>query len=418
MRTHFCVLSALNCHDAGPISLTYDEPDEAAELVQELTHEIAPRLEPDLSLAEVQTILEGTIQNFSDKWLDDYTGRKPYTHTWQDDNFYYTGVVIGREDFSSSKVELRRVENYNYDTGWWETLVIERENGKDVRIQELTHCGERKGLPFFCWERPYIYFKNWLRSSSMSIAKLDDAAFAERFFRVIDSDHDNCLHRHQSHALPCISYGEIEKTQYDGEIQELLRAARTGSTNIVTAIAAGLRGRDLWPALANDFGAWMITRPDIWPTLSLEPESSPCLMPLRPGSELTIFHTLPQELFLQILPLLPLHDLFSLQLLSHSVRTLVSPLLDETLWHHVHRGDFRWVLPVAEVKGEVKRANSVAMKWSPKALKDSALECVLDSKDFPFLSFIKKCLQDSDSMRNRQRLWGIAQQFQLLWEER
>ncbi|KAK6981153.1 hypothetical protein R3P38DRAFT_2578876, partial [Favolaschia claudopus] len=348
-------------------------------------------------------------------WLDDYTGRKPYN--CQEDNFYYTGVVIGREDFSSSKVEVRRVENYKYDTGWWETLVIEREDEEDVRIQELTACGERKGLPFFCWERPYIYFKNWLRSSSMSIATLDDAAFAERFFHVVDSDHGDCLHRYETpRALPCISYGGIEKTQYDGEIQELLRAARTGSTNIVAAIAAGFRGKDLWPALANDFGAWMITRPDIWPTASPEPDS-PCPMPLRSGSE-TILHTLPQELVLQILPLLPLHDLLSLQLLSHSVRALVSPLLDETLWHHVHSGSFRWVLPVAEVEGEVKRANSVAMKWSPSSLSDSALECVLDSKDFPFVSFIRKCVQGSDSMRNRRRLWGISQQFKLLWEKR
>ncbi|KAJ6557868.1 hypothetical protein B0H19DRAFT_1148827 [Mycena capillaripes] len=186
---------------------------------------------------------------------------------------------------------------------------------------------------------------------------------------------------------------------------------RVGCAKTVAAIAAGRRGDDLWPALATDFGAWMMTRPDLWPAKPLDPT---CHRVHIPTGEHSVFHDLPVEILLQILPLLSLVDLSSFQLLSRGISELVTPLLDEILWHHVHHGDFGWLLPVATVGGEVSRANAAAVEWyqRPKAARRG---CILDSKDFPFSRFIPECL-NSNSMRNRRRLWGIFKQFRALWE--
>ena len=62
--------------------------------------------------------------------------------------------------------------------------------------------------------------------------------------------------------LPCISYGGIEKTcpQYQDAFQE----ARSGSRWTAQGIQEGLRGKDLFPSLMRDFGAWMCMRPDMF----------------------------------------------------------------------------------------------------------------------------------------------------------
>ncbi|KAJ7872956.1 hypothetical protein B0H13DRAFT_2669335 [Mycena leptocephala] len=417
---YFCVLSALNPSEAGPVSFTYDDPEEVTTLAQEMATEVVAILGPGYNTTSIQTILEETLTMISEDWLKEYTGRKRYD--CMEDNFYYTGVVIGPHG-GQAKVELRRVEGFSYDYKRWDTMVVDCGDGKQERIKAITHYGG-KGAAFFCWERPYLYFKDWLRHSCPPIALWDDAVFAEQFFRVVNSDHGDCLHRRSiSGLLPCISYGGMEKTEEDGEIQELFRAARSGSNNTAAAIAAGARGRNLRPPMALDFGAWMVTRPDLWPWPTPSPASTPSRLQIEAGIP-TVFNTLPPEILIQILPLLPLPDLLALQLLSRSVAGLVSSLLDETLWQHVHYADFRWVLPVAESKGEVRRANRAAMKWCSKSAGPRAhraksalrrLACVLDSKDFPFSNFLRECVK-SDSMRNRERLWKISQQYKTLWE--
>ncbi|KAJ7092862.1 hypothetical protein B0H15DRAFT_832749 [Mycena belliarum] len=127
----------------------------------------------------------------------------------------------------------------------------------------------------------------------------------------------------------------------------------------------------------------------------------------------SVFHVLPTEVFIQILPFLGLADLISLLLLSRGVFALVLPVLDEILWHHVHHGDLRWILPVGTVKGEIDRANSAATKWYSNP---SGLGVAFDSKNFPFSQFIPVCLK-TPSMMNRQRLWKIYKQFKRLWED-
>ncbi|KAJ7870741.1 hypothetical protein B0H14DRAFT_236296 [Mycena olivaceomarginata] len=416
---YLCVLSALNPHEAGPASFTYDDPEDITDLAQEMAQEVVAILGQDYAVASIQQTLEETLSEDSWHWLMEYTGRKRYD--CMEDNFYYTGVIIGRAS-PEDKVEVTRVEGFSYDYERWDTVVVGGGDGKEERVKAVTRCSELKGGSFFCWERPYLYFRDWVRHSCPPTALWDDSVFAEQFFRVVDSDHGDCRHRgvNNSGLLPCISYGGIEKA-HDGDWQANFRDARNGSKKTAAAIAAGGRGRHLWPSMALDFGAWMVTRPDLWPTPSSASDAS--RIQLEPGTP-TVFNTLPPEVLLEILPLLFLPDLLSLQLLSRGVAALVSPLLDETLWHHVHSAEFRWILPVAAVAGEVQRANRAAMKWCSKSAGARArqarsaparLACVLDSKDFPFSHFLRECLK-SDSMRNRERLWKISQQYITLWE--
>ncbi|KAJ7889974.1 hypothetical protein B0H13DRAFT_2341301 [Mycena leptocephala] len=243
-----------------------------------------------------------------------------------------------------------------------------------------------------------------------SFAGLEAEQFAQRFFQLVDE-----LPRDQVHfsGLPtCVSYGGIEKTYFSG-YQDYFSGARTQATNTAAAIAAGARGSDLWPGLAGDLGAWMATRPDNWPSKPSTSSVSTIHLQVQPALP-TGFHALPTEIVLQILPLVSVADLLALMLVSHGMFTLVLPLLDETLWHHVHNGDLRWILPVNSVKREVNRANTAAKGWVsvPSGL---ASESIFDSKQFPFAPFIGECLK-SRSMRNRRRVWKIYKQYRELWQ--
>ncbi|KAJ7256635.1 hypothetical protein C8J57DRAFT_1074845 [Mycena rebaudengoi] len=218
----------------------------------------------------------------------------------------------------------------------------------------------------------------------------------------IKADDDDDDDDDWSGLLKCISYGGIEKA-YNGSFQWTFTGARTESTHTAAAIAAAARGKDLWPPLAEDFGAWMAMRPDIWPCVpSGLLLASSCTIELHAEhAEPSIFHKIPPEVLIQILPLLSLPDLLALLQLSHAILGLVRSLLDETLWYHVHHGDLRWILPVQGVKGEVDSANKAATGWH---CSQTGLTSALDSKDFPFARFISACARSS-SMRNRRRLW-------------
>ncbi|KAJ7059620.1 hypothetical protein C8F01DRAFT_1254532 [Mycena amicta] len=397
---YVCVLCGLDPDHAGPNLLTYDDPEDITDLAQEMAPEVTAILGESHSTEDIQAILEDALI-LPDMWLVEYTGRIQEGASSKD-NFYDTGVVIGPQT-------LTRVENYSYDYRRWDTVVMTSEDGKsEERIQAETRVGGGQGAPFFCWERPYLYFRDWLRHSSKPISLLDNAGFAERLFRVVNSNHgDACVHRDSSFGLlPCISYGGIEKMEDYGD-ETVLHSVRDGVKNTAAAIAAA-HGARFWRL---DDISWPTP-----PTSTTRPR-----VQINPGTS-SVLHTSPPEVLIQILALLPLSDLLSLLLLSHGVASLVSPLLDEALWHHVHLGNLYWMLPVAGVKGEVQRASRAAMKWcnSPRSKSAATSQArkttsVLESKDFPFSAFLPACFA-ADSMRNRERLWKISQQFKVLWE--
>ncbi|KAJ7166297.1 hypothetical protein C8R43DRAFT_1103937 [Mycena crocata] len=403
---YLCVLSALNPSEAGPISFTYNGPEKITALAQEMAEEIVSILGNDYP---TQAILEDALQlSAADPhdWLKEFTGRKQYD--CMEDNSYYTGVIIGKQA-AEAAFGLRRVEGFSYDREAWDTLVVDCGDGNMERREAGTRYGGR-GAPFFCWEWPYLYFRDWIRHSCPPTALWDDSTFAAQFYRVVDSDHGDCRHRRDISGLPpCISYSGMENTQEMDGFQENFCDARNGSVHTATAIAEGARGRDLWPALARDCGAWMATRPDLnGNTSAHHPTRNPVGYPPQTRTTCT--------------PLPPASLTWNINPHSHATR--------RDTWCHVHDPDaiLRWVLPVAAVEGEVERAERAPRWWWWSANPTRELHpntkggyitegpvSALASKDFPFSQFLPACLE-SDSMRNRQRLWRVAQQYRALWE--
>ncbi|KAJ7145157.1 hypothetical protein C8R43DRAFT_1013042 [Mycena crocata] len=350
-------------------------------------------------------------------WIEEYLGRPP-ANAWPpqplklEDRYFDTAVVIGYDE-RREHVVLKRVDDFDPDRNCWDTLIVDSEGAEENRISTKTYCGLQPGDAFFCWERPYRYFEAWAKSSRWFLTSAE-SEFALDLFKLVDANRhvpsDDDDEEDLSGLLRSISYGGIEKA-YNGSFQWTFAGARKGSTNTAVAIAAGGRGEDIWPALALDFGAWMAVRPDIWP--SVPPTSLSSIFTIDFNAEPTtpsLFLRIPSEILIQILSLVSLPDLSSLLQTSRGIWELLHPLVDETLWHRVHYGDLRWILPVQGVKGEVDRANSAVAGWYANP---EGLSSVFSSRGFPFASFISECVR-SNSMRNRRRLWKIFKQYEAL----
>ncbi|KAJ6522984.1 hypothetical protein DFH09DRAFT_1096929 [Mycena vulgaris] len=455
MHEHLCLLSALSASCAGPFEFV--SKGDRGDLARKIAMQIVTNSEEGHSLDAIQDMLEESLKLSHDQegaaWMEEYLGW-PREHAWPrlpmefEDPYFDIALVIGRDpDDSGEHADevLKRVDDSDEDREWWETLITIGYNAQSVMEDAAA------GIRFFCWERPYQYFESWMRHSCPSLASLGGEAFAEQFHRVVDSmgfeqkyfsyvqitststgpadsSREARINKKTDFTglTSCISYGGIERT-HAGSFQNEFVEARTQSTNTAAAIASGARGKDLWPAFALDFNAWMAMRPvnskiypmfdDLrkpsWPTV---PSSSVSASTINLDSERpthsTQFHTIPPEVLVQVLQLVSVSNVLSLLQLSRGISERVKPLLDETLWHHVHHGDLRWILPVPEVKGEVNRANEAVKGWYSNP---TTLPSVFDSREFPFARFLSECVR-SGSMRNRRRLWKIFKQFKVLWE--
>jgi hypothetical protein len=67
----------------------------------------------------------------------------------------------------------------------WQTVVFDNADGEEngFILSTISRITERR--PFFCWERPYRYFEEWIRSS-LPPEGLEAKYFAPRFFRLVD----------------------------------------------------------------------------------------------------------------------------------------------------------------------------------------------------------------------------------------
>ncbi|KAJ7884498.1 hypothetical protein B0H13DRAFT_1889911 [Mycena leptocephala] len=411
---YLCILSGLSPSFAGPTyfapSTSRDDETTSELSIDELAIAMATEIvdiwgsqadRDTLDIGAVEKIVEASLTLSVTEsgdffwWLEDYLGRQ---NGWPgnqpeppdvEDRYFGTAVVIGPSP-QRDEIVLRRAENYDTEEQIRRTVVIDNVGGEEQRFQNVNdepYYGVERGMPFFCWERPYRYFEEWMRYS-LPLEGVEAKHFAQRFFRLVDENRPDPRDQFYFSGLPtCVSYGGIERTHWQfGQYQDFFSSARTLATNTAAAIASGARGSDLWPALAGDMGAWMATRPDNWP--SKPSTSSAPTIQLQIQSALpTGFHALPTEIVLQILPLVSVADLLALMLVSRGMLALVLPLLNETLWYHVHNGDLRWILPMNSVKRE----------------------------QFPFAQFIAEWLR-SHSMRNRHRLWKIYKQYRELWQ--
>ncbi|KAK7689851.1 hypothetical protein QCA50_006490 [Cerrena zonata] len=219
----------------------------------------------------------------------------------------------------------------------------------------------------------------------------------------------------------------------------------------MSAIRAGLRGKDLISPLLRDCRGWMFMRPDIWPTPS-EDEIRPILFQTfnSDGSEQTapLVALLPTEIFQQILRDMSLSSLLNLSATCRMLRSVITEpsFLDLVLKEALRDGNLRWILPIESFRDEKQRAYEAVRLWIPDGLssemsiKDSttneeslsldatsrsnaleidmasipSIESLILSPTFPRLAFIRACW-DSDYMMNRKRIWEQVKQFEKLW---
>ena len=236
--------------------------------------------------------------------------------------------------------------------------------------------------------------------------------------------------------LSCIQYGDIIKTIDDYANQARFLGARKGSKHTSRAISAELRGTDLLPAIFRDFQCWLSVRPDMyvlfsliralyssltfsWPSPTASP--GPTFMAFTDSGSASPFTALPTELLILIFRELPIPALLSLSAVSRSLRALITEptFLNQTFKAAVMGGSTFWILPVPAIADEEERARRTAMEWLSTTSSDCAalnVESPFHSPLFPYLSFIHACYE-SNSMRNRERLWNNVKQFDVLWRD-
>lgn len=211
---HLCILSALNPRNARfkdfvqtvPYYEDDDDDDKDSENLEATVRVMAPEIleflgqEYDLDatqdiLTEALTLPSLDEYDFA-CWLEDYLGRR---HHWNsalsdlENEYFRTAVVIGTPTqdrmIRRNSFALEVVEEYNDDWKHWSTVVIRDAKGVESRVQpnDRPEYGAERGNPFFCWERPYRYFQDWMRRSC-PLASADDNIFARQFYRVVDSN--------------------------------------------------------------------------------------------------------------------------------------------------------------------------------------------------------------------------------------
>jgi hypothetical protein len=135
------------------------------------------------------------------------------------------------------------------------------------------------------------------------------------------------------------------------------------------------------------------------------------------------FGALPTELLLIILRQLRIPTLLALSAASRSLRALITEptFLNHTIKAAVLGGSAFWILPIKTIAGEEERAQRIGMEWlAAVPSENSETVCTLESPfysaSFPYVAFVHACYE-SDSMRNRERLWNIVKQFDDLWRD-
>lgn len=195
---HLCLLSALSPRDAGPIHFFCSSLDDLEDLTHTMAAEIVMELGEDTDLGAIEEILEESLTLSENRdgaaWIEEYLGR-PRDDAWpprprvleSEDQYFDTAVVIGYDD-QGEKLVLTRVDDFVSDENYWTTVIVESEDGGETRKTSTIRDGLRRGAPFFCWERPYRYFEDWMRYSWPSHTPWDSATFVDQFYRVVDSN--------------------------------------------------------------------------------------------------------------------------------------------------------------------------------------------------------------------------------------
>jgi hypothetical protein len=211
---YLCILSGLSPSFAGPTyfapSTSRDDETTSELSIDELAIAMATEIvdiwgsqadRDTLDIGAVEKIVEASLTLSVTEsgdffwWLEDYLGRQ---NGWPgnqpeppdvEDRYFGTAVVIGPSP-QRDEIVLRRAENYDTEEQIRRTVVIDNVGGEEQRFQNVNdepYYGVERGMPFFCWERPYRYFEEWMRYS-LPLEGVEAKHFAQRFFRLVDEN--------------------------------------------------------------------------------------------------------------------------------------------------------------------------------------------------------------------------------------
>ncbi|KAH8826281.1 hypothetical protein DL96DRAFT_1529738 [Flagelloscypha sp. PMI_526] len=328
--------------------------------------------------------------------------------------FPYSGkslqVVLGNFGGNSDyeKVSIRFCRNYDAYGSFEEMLVMDKWKKKTTHFNDL-------GFPFMdarCWH----YICAWVSypsSSKKSLVRAVYDALADGLNATAPG-----ISLYIDYGPMCFMWGQFQDSFLENcSITNALKfVCLNTAPNLSAAISRGLRGKALAPALFSDFQVWMFADPDLWPHKPQWQCSSPIFRTFEPTSETPKLLSLPVELILKICSTLSLPEIFATSSASKSMRQLV--IRPDILHLHLHSmitspdGSLRWLQPCSLVKGEVDRASEALRTWVNSNHKDNGNPFC--APDFPFVEFVYTCLVESDSMRNRKRLWGVIKQVEFL----
>ncbi|KAI0084837.1 hypothetical protein BDY19DRAFT_997400 [Irpex rosettiformis] len=455
------------CPGGGPYSLLtrYQLEDKAREIASELEegNEELVAIVRD-ALAASFSDEEGTL-GFRYDWLPEGMGSVSV-----EDHHYATGTCIavgyftdiGLAPFHDSKlpdgcnVQIRQVTQDS--GGSFGALVCTQGPRTETLDFWPTDCSTTEDINcnFAVHDRCYYYLKNWINHAGLpSPNNGRSLSFAGELYELLNSRTNP---RDSDHSLfPGVDYAGIEASL--DQWQSFFTPCRKGVKYIRRAIQEGIRGKDLIPAILRDCRAWMFMRPDIWPSPSLGDVGLTFSPVSPPSAQAPTICNLPNEIILPILHDLPIVDLLSLSAACRSLHQLITdpPFLNRILQEALLQGSCRYILPVHGLREEEKCAFEAIRLWLPESVRPPSLVDNQESEDeenpemedeaaetegqeaeeedepaevertippikplildpqFPALAFIRAC-QESDSMRNRQRLYGLVKQIEEEWK--
>lgn len=174
MHEYLCLISAISPHGGpGQGLLDLDSVNAIAhEMALEVTASGAVKVNP-VQLEE--TLQEALLSTEPEGLWPDW-----YPKGFRDDSDPYFQVCKLFQRSDDGSVRVSRVVGYEQERYSWQRVIRKVTNGE----WELENCwleaGTEDGDPFFCWERPYQYLRNWVSSGTTP-------NFDELFFELVNS---------------------------------------------------------------------------------------------------------------------------------------------------------------------------------------------------------------------------------------
>ncbi|KAJ1556074.1 hypothetical protein HK405_007590, partial [Cladochytrium tenue] len=326
---------------------------------------------------------------------------------------------------------------------------------------DITGLHPQKRFNIFAHELEFRYFEEWIdpdrfppRSKAFP-ADPEPMHFAGELYELVNSrrrpqDSTSSQFRAEG-GIPGMDYGGLEHTLI-ADRQHYLR--RCSVTYTKALLEAGKTGRDLWPGILQDFRAYLVMRPDVWP--SVVPARRPAFQPRTSGQcgSPSPFG-LPLVAMSGVIAYLRLSEIAQLlQCSSAAFSTIISLFQVEVIRRATTpvsaarprttlpsgnlsstAEELSWLLPVPSVPGECESAFKAVQAFLdsyPAGLgRDSGLSVSdrVSETGFGRSAFTSTLTRASpeaacafvatavESMKTRRWMWAVALRFRLLWRD-